>query len=207
MSRLGKSRNWPRGQRLVSSVKGKRVRLERIAGAPNPGSDEQVLQWLERQPRPWAVDLFCGAGGLSLGLQEAGFSIVVAADSDATALESHAHNIGGTVWHGDLSDPSEFLRQLKAWGIEEADLVAGGPPCQPFSRAGASKIRSLVREGKRPSSDPRTNLWRSFFKIIDTLEPKGVLLENVPEFTRDTLNKSGVLWHSNMPYTKQRCLG
>ena len=183
MNRPVGSRGWPHGQRLVDSAKGKPVRLERHTGSPNPGDDEQVRQWLESQSRPWALDLFCGAGGLSLGLKEAGFSIVAAADSDATALESHAHNIGGLAWLGDLSDPSEFLRQLKAWGIEETDLVAGGPPCQPFSRAGASKIRSLVRDGQRPASDPRANLWRSFFDIVDALEPKGVLLENVPEFT------------------------
>ncbi len=183
MNRPVESQAWPRGQRLVSSAKGKPVRLDRLDGSPDPGDDEQVRQWLESQPRPWALDLFCGAGGLSLGLKEAGFSVVAAADSDATALESHAHNIGGLVWHGDLSDPSGFLSQLKAWGIEEADLVAGGPPCQPFSRAGASKIRSLVRDGKRPESDPRANLWRSFFEIVDVLKPKGVLFENVPEFT------------------------
>lgn len=183
MNRPVASQGWPRGQRLVDSTKGKPVRLDRLAGSPDPRDDEQVRHWLESQPRPWALDLFCGAGGLSLGLKEAGFSIVAAADSDATALESHAHNIGGLVWHGDLSDPSEFLSQLKAWGIEKVDLVAGGPPCQPFSRAGASKIRSLVRDGKRPVSDPRANLWRSFFEIVDVLEPKGVLLENVPEFT------------------------
>ena len=174
---------WPRGQRLVSPAKGKSVRLATRKGSPDSTDSRQVQQWLETQPHPWAVDLFCGAGGLSLGLQEAGFSIVAAADSDATALESHAHNIGGLAWHGDLSDPSEFLRHLNKWGVEEVDLVAGGPPCQPFSRAGASKIRSLVRDGKRPATDPRANLWKSFFEIIDTLEPKGVVLENVPEFT------------------------
>ncbi len=183
MNRPVESQGWPRGQRLLDSAKGKPVRLDTLGGSPDPGDDEQVRQWLEGQSRPWALDLFCGAGGLSLGLKEAGFSIVAAADSDATALESHAHNIGGLVWHGDLSDPSGFLRQLQAWGIEEVDIVAGGPPCQPFSRAGASKIRSLVRDGKRPANDPRANLWRSFFEIVDTLEPKGVLLENVPEFT------------------------
>ena len=198
---------WPRGQRLVDPVKGKAVRLERHRGSPQLGDHAEVRRWLERQPRPWAIDLFCGAGGLSLGLQEAGFSIVASADFDDAALESHAHNVGGLVWNGDLSDPSEFLGQLKSWGIEQADLVAGGPPCQPFSRAGASKIRSLVQAGKRPASDPRANLWRSFFKIVDTLEPKGVLLENVPEFTSagegsilleflDELNRRGY-----QPYT------
>ena len=183
MNRDAEPQKWPRGQRLVDSAKGKPVRLSRLDGSPDPGNDEQVREWLENQPRPWALDLFCGAGGLSLGLKEAGFSIVAAADSDAAALESHAHNIGGLVWYGDLSDPTGFLSQLKTWGIEDPDLVAGGPPCQPFSRAGASKIRSLVRDGKRPASDPRANLWRSFFEIVDTLGPKAVLLENVPEFT------------------------
>ena len=122
----------------VRSSRGERIRLDPKPSSPNPEDKVQIREWLSSQPRPWAIDLFAGAGGLSLGLIEAGFSVIAAADEDATALETHAHNIGGLTWCGDLSDPTEFISQLSEWGIESVDLVAGGPPCQPFSRAGTS---------------------------------------------------------------------
>ena len=132
--------------------------------------------------RPWAVDLFAGAGGLSLGLSQAGFSIVAAADRDARSLETHSHNIGGLTWHGDLADPGKFLAQLDCWGVTKVDLVVGGPPCQPFSHAGTPKIADLVRRGVRPPVDRRSDLWRSFLEIVEHLDARAVLIENVPGF-------------------------
>ena len=180
--RVDRPRVWAHGQRLVNSSPRSPIRLTPHHKSPDPNNIRDVRRWLAEQKRPWAIDLFCGAGGLSLGLREAGFSVIVSADSDATALESHSHNFGGLSWHGDLSDPSRFLAKLAAWGIDKVDLVAGGPPCQPFSKAGSSKIRSLVRDGKRPVNDPRVDLWQSFFGIVETLTPKAILFENVPEF-------------------------
>jgi len=130
---------------------------------------------------PTAVDLFCGAGGLSLGLRDAGFSVLVGADSDPVAMETHSGNLGGLGWTGDLSDPAEFLEHLDQWGIHSVDLVAGGPPCQPFSRAGSAKIRDLVRSGERPEVDPRASLWSSFMAVVESLRPTAVLIENVPD--------------------------
>ena len=140
--------------------------------------------WLEGRPRPWAIDLFCGAGGLSLGLEEEGFSVVAAADADPVSTETHAANIRGLTWTGDLSNPAGFIQQLDNWGIESVDLLAGGPPCQPFSRAGTSKIGDLVRRGGRQARDKRADLWRSFFSIVDRLKPRAVLFENVPDFAQ-----------------------
>ena len=110
--------------------------------------------------------------------------MVAAADSDPVATETHAANIQGLTWTGDLSNPSEFLRQLDNWGIEDVDLLAGGPPCQPFSTAGLSKIGDLVRRGSRRPRDERADLWRSFFAIVDRLNPKAMLFENVPNFAQ-----------------------
>ncbi len=149
-----------------------------------PADPAAGRQWLKTVPRPWAVDVFCGAGGLGLGLHDAGVHVVSAADSDAQATETYAANLGSLTFTGDLSDPSEFLAFLHARGIRRVDIVAGGPPCQPFSRAGRSKIRSLVKSGRREADDQRASLWKSFIAVVDALKPSAVLLENVPDMAR-----------------------
>ena len=68
--------------------RGTRIELEPHPEAPDPSDGGAVREWLETLPRPWAVDLFCGAGGLSLGLEEGGFSVVTAADSDRMSTET-----------------------------------------------------------------------------------------------------------------------
>ena len=166
----------------LPKLRGERIRLSCHPLSPNPGDPEAIRSWLENTQGSLAIDMFSGAGGLSLGLEEAGFRVVVAADSDAVAMETHAANIEGLTWVGDLSNPDDFLAQLREWGIDQVDLLAGGPPCQPFSRAGTSKIGHLVRSGIRDPYDARADLWRSFFAVIDGLNPKVVLFENVPDF-------------------------
>ena len=168
----------------VTVRRGPRISLGPHHRSPDPNDKNSVRAWLESRPRPWAIDLFCGAGGLSLGLEEEGFSVVAAADSDPVSTETHAANIEGLTWTGDLSDPSAFIRQLDDWGIEQVDLLAGGPPCQPFSTAGMSKIGDLVRRGDRCPRDERADLWRSFFTIVDRLNPRAMLFENVPNFAQ-----------------------
>ncbi len=168
----------------ISHRRGPRIHLNPHSNSPDPSDRDRVHAWLESRPRPWAIDLFCGAGGLSLGLEDGGFSVVAAADSDPVATETHAANIEGLTWTGDLSDPSAFIRQLDDWGIEDVDLLAGGPPCQPFSTAGMSKIGNLVRRGDRRPFDARADLWRSFFAIVDRLNPRAMLFENVPNFAQ-----------------------
>lgn len=164
----------------VPHHRGHQLRLPRHPDAPDPGNLDEVRRWLAAQTRPTAVDLFCGAGGLSLGLKDAGFSVLVGADNDAFAVETHTANVGGLGYVGDLADPTEFLEHLAGWGIEHADLVVGGVPCQPFSRAGQSKIRHLVRAGLRAKDDSRAALWTSFMRTVEVLQPRAVLIENVP---------------------------
>jgi DNA (cytosine-5)-methyltransferase 1 len=167
----------------LPTARGAALELEpRIKGL---GQDVDAdRRWLRTVARPWAVDLFCGAGGLSLGLQAAGFNVVAAADADERAVETHAANVAGMAWQMDLSDPGSFIERLRRRGIEHVDVVAGGPPCQPFSRAGAAKLRSLVANGTRPAEDERVPLWRSFLDVIDALQPRAVLVENVPDMAR-----------------------
>ncbi len=80
-----------------------------------------------------------------------------------------------------MADPAQvtaLIDRLRPLGI---DLVAGGPPCQPFSRAGRAKIRSLINEGMRDEVDARKELWRSFIDVVLALRPRAVLMENVPD--------------------------
>ena len=168
-------------RRAVAPYRGPRLRLEPHPDAPDPTNLKDIRRWVRAAHGPTAIDLFCGAGGLSLGLQDAGFTVLVGADVDPFSIETHLANIGGLGYLGDLTDPTEFLNHLEAWGIQKVDLIAGGVPCQPFSRAGRSKIRSLVEAGIRPAIDPRTTLWQSFVKIVGALRPRAVLLENVPD--------------------------
>ena len=171
------------GYRLPTR-RGMRVTLESNRGSPDQDDAKSIRRWLDGLPRPWVIDLFSGAGGLSLGLEQGGFSVVAAADSDSVAMETHSANIPGLTWVGDLSNPANFIEQLDRWGIDSVDLLAGGPPCQPFSRAGTAKIGNLVKAGSRPVYDTRADLWQSFFAILDRLTPRAMLFENVPDFAR-----------------------
>ena len=92
------------------------MRLSPHPQAPNPSDVDQVREWLAATPRPWAIDLFSGAGGLSLGLEDAGFSVIAAADSNADALATHGANLPSLTWNGDLAKPDEFAAALRTWG-------------------------------------------------------------------------------------------
>lgn len=163
----------------VKLVRGPFVRLP---PHPRKAADiDSLVQACGDDGRPTAVDLFCGAGGLSLGLSDAGFDVVLGIDNDPRALETHAHMFAGVSCSLDLGDDEVVtdliarLRQLRP------TLIAGGPPCQPFSRAGASKIRALVTSGQRDAHDPRRELWRAFLRIVSEVRPPAALLENVPD--------------------------
>jgi DNA (cytosine-5)-methyltransferase 1 len=116
------------------------------------------------------IDLFCGAGGLSLGLRQAGFRICAAFDNDPAAIETYRSNLGT---HGtqvsiyDLTPDAVMSAAGLARG--ECDLLAGGPPCQGFS---------LQRRG--PRSDTRNNLVLQFLRMVEGVRPRMFLMENVP---------------------------
>jgi DNA (cytosine-5)-methyltransferase 1 len=139
----------------------------------------------EAPDRPLAADLFSGAGGLSLGLEAAGFKVVLSVDHLAEAVETHAHHFGGLSVDWDLSSQDrieEVAGLIRDNGIE---LLAGGPPCQPFSKAGRYKIRHRVQNGLRDPLDERRDLWRSFLEVVQLARPKAVLMENVPDMALD----------------------
>lgn len=116
-----------------------------------------------------AIDLFCGAGGLSLGLREAGFQIAAAVDNDPVAIRTYNANIGSHVFSSPIEEISAFDLLTKA-GLSpgECTLLAGGPPCQGFS---------LQRRGSR--KDPRNALVLEFLRMIEEIRPRFFLMENV----------------------------
>ncbi|MFC3061255.1 DNA cytosine methyltransferase [Paenirhodobacter populi] len=117
-----------------------------------------------------AVDLFCGAGGLSLGLREAGIRPVFAADFDSHSCATYRANLGDHVRQLDLSQTSvsEFISMVRD-STERVDIVAGGPPCQGFS---------VQRRGQ--PLDARNELVKRFGQYALALSPKAILMENVP---------------------------
>ena len=131
--------------------------------------------------RPVAIDLFAGAGGLSYGLEAAGYRVALSVDSDDWALKTHAHNFEGLALRRDLALEESLAEIVDLFEGLDVGLIAGGPPCQPFSRAGRSKIRSLVDLGVREAVDARKELWRAFLDIVEQICPRAVLLENVPD--------------------------
>jgi DNA (cytosine-5)-methyltransferase 1 len=117
-----------------------------------------------------AVDLFCGAGGFSLGLERAGFDVCLAVDSWQLAVDTYQKNFKHPVLCGDLSAMTgrELLRQACA-KKGEIDLVVGGPPCQGFS---------IQRIG--PDHDVRNSLVLEYARLLGELAPRLFVMENVP---------------------------
>ncbi len=111
---------------------------------------------------PTIIDLFCGAGGLSLGFERAGFEAVLALDKWAVAVETYRENLGGHAEEADLSGRLE---------LPGATVIAGGPPCQGFSSAGS-----------RRDGDQRNTLVGAFARTIAEHRPEAFVFENVEGF-------------------------
>src|SRR5215472_4836777 len=108
---------------------------------------------------PGVIDLFCGAGGFSLGFHAAGCRVLAAADADAVATETFRQNFTRLqpehpprVFSGEEGDLERLDLDEVADG-DGLDILIGGPPCQAFSRLGRAKLDSLSEEGFR--GDPR----------------------------------------------------
>lgn len=122
-----------------------------------------------------AIDLFCGAGGLSEGLRQAGYHVLAGNDFDecagATYAKTHreAKFLGGPI---EKLSTQDFLR---ASGLKpkQLDVLAGGPPCQAYS----------VYNHQRGMHDDRSTLFRQYLRIVEGLLPKWVILENVTGIT------------------------
>ena len=114
------------------------------------------------------LDLFCGAGGMTTGLVEAGLNIVAGIDIWNTAIESYGANYNHLSICADLTKlpPKKFAEKYNI--IDKIDIIVGGPPCTAMSLA-----------GKRDPKDPRNSLFKEFCKYLDYFKPKAFMMENV----------------------------
>lgn len=116
------------------------------------------------------IDLFSGAGGLSLGFERAGFDVLLGIDNDPKALETFEKNhIGAKVICGDITKISYSDDIKSVLGDREIDVIIGGPPCQGMSLS-----------GPRQFEDPRNKLYLSYIRLVDEIKPKAFVIENVP---------------------------
>ena len=130
-----------------------------------------------RRKFPAAIDLFAGAGGLSYGLQAAGWKPLAACDFDSRACATYRANVDADIFCGDIRkvDWTQFRGKVK--------LVAGGPPCQPFSVAG----------NQLASADNR-DMLPEFVRAVKEVSPPLFLMENV----------AGLVSARNLPYFEKR---
>ncbi|NQI73560.1 DNA cytosine methyltransferase [Streptococcus suis] len=153
------------------------------------------------------IDLFAGAGGLSLGLHKAGLTGVFAVERNKDAFETLKYNLIDKKSHFEWP---EWLDQ-KNWDILEllekhslelsnlkgnVDLVVGGPPCQGFSMA-----------GKRQNDDVRNQLMHSYIEIVRLVQPKFLFFENVQGFTVDFKGEDTLKNYSDILLDKLENLG
>ncbi|UCA47213.1 DNA cytosine methyltransferase [Pseudochrobactrum sp. XF203] len=133
-----------------------------------------------RGKKPTAIDLFCGAGGLTLGLKQAGFKVLASVELEEIPHKSYLLN------HPDVISYKRDIRKLGVAELRkqlnlkrgELDLLAGCPPCQGFS---------TLRTRKKALSfnDDRNELMFEFLRLVEGLLPKAVMMENVPALAYD----------------------
>jgi len=130
---------------------------------------------------PTFIDLFSGAGGITIGLAKSGFKPLLAADFNEEVKETHDFNFQGIPYiHGDLSNQKVKESLLNKLKRQKITLIAGGPPCQGFSIFG--KRRFINTKNYDPKQDPRNKLVFTFFDYVKELKPDWFIMENVAGF-------------------------
>lgn len=116
------------------------------------------------------LDLFCGAGGFSLGCENTGYEVLAGVDNDETAIETYDENFNHQAYQYDLAEtePAMFAFETGIYS-EDVDIVVGGPPCQGFSLANV----------ERDENDPRNNLVFRFATYVEYYQPRSFVMENV----------------------------
>lgn len=124
----------------------------------------------ENEKKPLAIDLFAGAGGLSLGFEEAGFDVAAAVEHDPVHAAVHEYNFPQTkMFCCDVRElDGQRIRTDSRIGSEEVAVVFGGPPCQGISLM-----------GKRDVDDERNSLLMEFVRVVVEIRPRYFVMENV----------------------------
>lgn len=134
---------------------------------------KRVTKPLAYEYVPVAADLFCGAGGLSYGFQQAGFEIAFANDINEDYANTYQLNHNGTKFFCDSIEDLKTADVFKATSLHKSDIdiLIGGPPCQGFS----------INAPKRSLEDDRNHLFREYGRLVlEGLRPKVIVMENVP---------------------------
>lgn len=120
--------------------------------------------------KKYMLDLFSGCGGLSFGFEQAGFECVLGVDFEQSALDTFAYNHKhAKALNLDLSADESIDKIINEINDKKIDLIVAGPPCQGFSLT-----------GKRDENDKRNKLFYSVFKLAEKIQPKYIVIENVP---------------------------
>lgn len=117
---------------------------------------------------PTVLDIFCGAGGMSLGFKKAGCKILGGIDNNPHAIRTYNKNFPNCKFKFAEQDISLLQLQDLPIKTDEVDILIGGPPCQVFSRVGLGKMKSL---GKQIEEDPRNFLYQDFVRCLKYYKP------------------------------------
>lgn len=126
---------------------------------------------MSTRSEPTVVSLFSGCGGSSLGYKQAGYRVLLAADCDPHAVATYRLNFDSTpVWDRDVAGlTTATVRDLTGLEVGELDVLDGSPPCQGFSHA----------SGKVDTADERNFLFREYVRLLESLRPRAMVMENV----------------------------
>ncbi|WP_199794703.1 DNA cytosine methyltransferase [Lentibacillus sp. Marseille-P4043] len=121
--------------------------------------------------KPTLMDLFCGAGGMSLGFKQEGFRISFANDIEQCCIDTYIHNHPEVpkkyIFQNDINNIIPDIKKYVRYST--TDVIIGGPPCQGFSNANRQRI----------IDDPRNKLYKAFVQIVNKIQPKFFVMENV----------------------------
>lgn len=176
------SRRWPRVRSVFEQMISPPAKGSALAVAECQG--ELNLDWnvkLDGVPNLSCIDLFAGCGGLSLGLEKAGFEPLLFCEINKDAASTYLANRkkAGYFQYADVSTLTneKIRRHLSFWkqnGIDDVDLVCGGPPCQGYSGIGHRRTFKLEKQ-----DIPSNYLFKEMVRVIRAVRPRMFLFENV----------------------------